>query len=564
MKKLISLLLFFAMVMTFAPIFSVASADGDLSSLLGEENEEAAFKMDISVPDLYFAGDKITVTVTVNDLNTSHGLQHVQGRLYFDPELFGFGFDLKVDKEIKNSFRGYNEWVGMSKLMLDADEKWYILVDAVTIGVEDEETGDFTFSDVPESGILVFDFTFNVKSDAKGDTAVFIPHSTVIGDFCDFDTNERIKYKGNGAAAIIGEGDIATRPTPDQPTPDQPDPDESSEPSEDRSEDPSEGPSDPEESAPTIEDETILGEANQEPAFTLDVTAPKKYIPGKKVRITVTVNNVNAETGLQHVHGKLYFNTDVLGFDFAFRANKELKKTFAGYNEWEGLSKLCVDAEGKWYIAVDAATSGVEDEETGEFVYSNVKESGVLVFNYTFVVKEEADGDAAVFIPHSTVIGDYYHPTTFAHTPYVGNGSGVVMIKETEPHVCDASGDWQYDKNNHWKLCSCLDELEKAAHELEWAVTTEATMDSEGEKQYKCKTCGYVAETEAIPATGLKGDVNRNGEIDSMDYVYLKRAYFGTYVIKDLKVADINNNNRIDSMDYVYLKRAYFGTYVIK
>ena len=61
-----------------------------------------------------------------------------------------------------------------------------------------------------------------------------------------------------------------------------------------------------------------------------------------------------------------------------------------------------------------------------------------------------------------------------------------------------------------------------------------------------------------------KGDVNGNRIIDAMDYVYIKRAYFGTYKLKDVTVGDINKNNIIDSMDYVYLKRAYFGTYKIK
>lgn len=60
------------------------------------------------------------------------------------------------------------------------------------------------------------------------------------------------------------------------------------------------------------------------------------------------------------------------------------------------------------------------------------------------------------------------------------------------------------------------------------------------------------------------GDINENGVIDSMDYVYLKRAYFGTYKLKIQEVGDINANGVIDSMDYVYLKRAYFGTYAIK
>ena len=30
-----------------------------------------------------------------------------------------------------------------------------------------------------------------------------------------------------------------------------------------------------------------------------------------------------------------------------------------------------------------------------------------------------------------------------------------------------------------------------------------------------------------------KGDINNNGTIDSLAYVLLKRAYFGTYVIKE-------------------------------
>ncbi len=60
-----------------------------------------------------------------------------------------------------------------------------------------------------------------------------------------------------------------------------------------------------------------------------------------------------------------------------------------------------------------------------------------------------------------------------------------------------------------------------------------------------------------------KGDINENGVIDSMDYVYLRRAYFGTYKLRDEAVGDINGNGVIGSMDYVYLRRAYFGTYEI-
>ena len=68
------------------------------------------------------------------------------------------------------------------------------------------------------------------------------------------------------------------------------------------------------------------------------------------------------------------------------------------------------------------------------------------------------------------------------------------------------------------------------------------------------------------PAPAVKGDVNRDGAFDSMDYVLIKRSYFGTYPEEELycDMGDLNGNREIDSMDYVLLKRAYFGTYEIK
>ncbi len=59
------------------------------------------------------------------------------------------------------------------------------------------------------------------------------------------------------------------------------------------------------------------------------------------------------------------------------------------------------------------------------------------------------------------------------------------------------------------------------------------------------------------------GDVNASGDIDSMDYVLVKRAYFGTFELSEsqLKSADVNASGDIDSMDYVLVKRAYFGTF---
>ena len=63
--------------------------------------------------------------------------------------------------------------------------------------------------------------------------------------------------------------------------------------------------------------------------------------------------------------------------------------------------------------------------------------------------------------------------------------------------------------------------------------------------------------------------MNETHKTDEKLYVFHRersdrRAYFGTYKLKDIAIGDINGNGEIDSMDNEYLRRAYFGTYKIK
>ena len=201
--------------------------------------------------------------------------------------------------------------------------------------------------------------------------------------------------------------------------------------------------SEPEVSEPEVSEPDVdvdLGDENAEAAFDMEISVPD-YKAGEEVVVTVTVNNITAETGLQHVHGNLYFDTKMLGFSFDLKENKELKNTFAGYNEWEDFTKLAIDEDGNWYVAVDAATAGIEDEETGEFIFSDAKEDGVLVFNIKFIAKADAKGSTAVYIPHASVAGDWVDPETYETTTYTGNGSDATIKEavdapvESEPSV---------------------------------------------------------------------------------------------------------------------------------
>ncbi|MBO5869448.1 MAG: dockerin type I repeat-containing protein, partial [Clostridia bacterium] len=70
-------------------------------------------------------------------------------------------------------------------------------------------------------------------------------------------------------------------------------------------------------------------------------------------------------------------------------------------------------------------------------------------------------------------------------------------------------------------------------------------------------------KTDAPPAEILLGDVNRDTKVDSVDYLLVKRACFGTYKLDEeqIELADIDQNKIIDSVDYLLVKRIAFGTY---
>ena len=162
----------------------------------------------------------------------------------------------------------------------------------------------------------------------------------------------------------------------------------------------------------------------------------------------------------------------------------------------------------------------------------------------------------------------------------ITNKTSWIMVSEVKAfgnaHTHSAGSELDWNDQQHYNLCSCGQIMNAANHDGgAWVVTKTAQIGVDGEKELRCTVCNHVLKVETIPALEdnnppvvdpklLKGDVNANGEIDSMDYVLLKRAYFGTYEVKNVWVGDIDDSGLIDSMDYVYLRRAYFGTYFIK
>ncbi len=133
-------------------------------------------------------------------------------------------------------------------------------------------------------------------------------------------------------------------------------------------------------------------------------------------------------------------------------------------------------------------------------------------------------------------------------------------------HVYDS--EWQSDEFGHWQNCECGESSDTiTAHDDGvWVTTKEAEVGVDGLKELKCTVCGYVLDSEVIPALEEEifvGDVNENGIIDSIDYIMLKRTYFGAFALEDIRSGDINGNGEIDSTDYVLLRRMYFNNYSV-
>lgn len=63
----------------------------------------------------------------------------------------------------------------------------------------------------------------------------------------------------------------------------------------------------------------------------------------------------------------------------------------------------------------------------------------------------------------------------------------------------------------------------------------------------------------------IKGDVNGDGIINSVDYILCKRSVLKTYTPDQsmIRRGDVNNNGRLDATDYTLIKRHVLRTYII-
>ena len=70
----------------------------------------------------------------------------------------------------------------------------------------------------------------------------------------------------------------------------------------------------------------------------------------------------------------------------------------------------------------------------------------------------------------------------------------------------DYDTEWSQDETHHWYVCKrCQDVAELEEHTASgWITDKAATVKADGERHKECTVCGYILETDTIPATGSK------------------------------------------------------------
>ncbi len=144
-------------------------------------------------------------------------------------------------------------------------------------------------------------------------------------------------------------------------------------------------------------------------------------------------------------------------------------------------------------------------------------------------------------------------------------GSGVGMPAYIKVYLSDDGESW--GTAAEIPIPDIADTVKDQSFTIEGVVTGTASFIklelALGEKTFLFINEIEVYGIENDSAISLVGDIDLSGKVDSLDYLMVKRACFGTYTLtKDEKSrADIDNSGKLDSTDYLFVKRIAFGTY---
>ncbi len=170
---------------------------------------------------------------------------------------------------------------------------------------------------------------------------------------------------------------------------------------------------------------------------------------------------------------------------------------------------------------------------------------------------KEAGSDVILFSPNP-VIEEYFNANPLhPGEDYVeDSGINALVSKYTDimAEVAREYGVYYFDLA-----------AEFAGKDLYSLINTDGTHPNTKGYTLYAKALGDFIQSKYLK-TGVTGDINGNGRVDTADYLICRRIVLGTYNANTTQkdAADVNQNGVIDANDYIRIKRIYLGTYTPK
>ena len=108
--------------------------------------------------------------------------------------------------------------------------------------------------------------------------------------------------------------------------------------------------------------------------------------------------------------------------------------------------------------------------------------------------------------------GQYKETLTISGSNGASASVSLFFVVTEADHSHDYGDDWKTDADIHWHECSsCGDRTDIAEHTAsDWIIDQATTSNNDGSRHKECTVCGYVMETDTIPA-GTTCAVTVNG-----------------------------------------------------
>jgi hypothetical protein len=117
-------------------------------------------------------------------------------------------------------------------------------------------------------------------------------------------------------------------------------------------------------------------------------------------------------------------------------------------------------------------------------------------------------------------------------------------------------GDFRIPQDRDWLTSEILYPLPGNVAPGSWQPGWVYAVETDAAK-FKEAICNKIS-----PPMRLVGDVNNDGSVNGLDYLYMARHLVGTITLTgdDLDAADVDGNGSFNGLDYLYMARYLVGT----